>query len=425
MMAFVSETALFASDNTYNEANAGSQSPCVSPTGDFLYFLTDAQDSIIKTTLSGASPTVLSTAPVTVVRVGLSVSFDGTKILFSGNTGNSHDEVYVMNTDGTGITALTSFGRFTGAMHPSWKPDGTKIVFNAYDVTTSHVDMYTMNANGSGQTAIIVNAGTDSTISASWGINNKLLFVGTIAAVTNLYTSNTDGTGMAILAVDLPAQTGFGTPLWNAAATEIYYWSHVSSTSYTIARSLADGTSSEVLISGDGTAPGPSIDAAGLSVTDDEGHVYYVVGEFGIYAGSLVPLGISFAQFDNDNNVDWSRELGSDRTVGYSFSSFFISGYKLRGEGIRKFQTNYLKLFMRDPTECDFAGRWDYTTADTSGRFTQVQRLTVSDTDRTYTPKRLKVRGRGDVLQIKILSVDAHPFDIIGWTTMDSVNKQP
>lgn len=432
-MAFVSETSLFSVSSAYNEANDGSQSPCISPTGDFLYFLTDAADSIIQTTPSGASPTVLDVSPVTQVRIGMSVSSDGSKILFSGHTGDFHDNVYVMNSDGSGgPTALTAFGYFTGPMRPAWSPDDSQIVFNAFDVTTSHVDMYTMNADGSSQTAIITNSGSDTTNAANWGSNDKLLFVGTISAVTSLYTSNPDGTGMSSLSIDLsPMQTSYGTPLWNTDATEIYYWCQVSGTTFSIARSHADGSSSEFLVSGDATPPGPANEAAGLAVKGNESLVYYVAGEFGIYAGSLVPLGITFALFNNENLVDWSKEVGSNPHVGFDFFSYFVSGYKLRGEGIRKFQSNWVELWgnvVAADQQFDFTGLFDYAIANTSGRWTNKQRVHLAGQDDdglSRKAKRLKIRGHGKVLQFRIDSVAGHPFNIEGWATYDTVNQKP
>lgn len=432
-MAFVSETSLFDSGSDYNENNSGSQSPTVSPTSDFLYFITDTADSIIRTSLTGASPTVLDVSPVTQIRIGMSVSSDGSKILFSGHTGDFHDNVYVMNSDGSGgPTALTAFGYFTGPMRPAWSPDDSKIVFNAFDVTTSHNDLYTMNADGSSQTEIITNTGTDSTVAANWGSNNKLLFVGTISATTSLYTSNPDGTGMTALTIDLsPTQTGYGTPVWNSSATEIYYWAQHSGTTFAIARSHADGSSSEFLISGDGDPPGPSNEAAGLALKANESLVYYTAGEFGIYAGSLVPLGITFALFNNENLVDWSKEVGSDPTIGFDFSSFFVSGYKLRGEGIRKFQSNWVELWgntVDTAQQFDFTGLFDYAAVNTTGRWTNKQRVILaaqSDAGFSRRAKRLKVRGHGKVLQFRIDSVPSEPFNIEGWATYDTVNQKP
>ena len=53
-------------------------------------------------------------------------------------------DVYVMNTDGTGLTRLTDG---TGAFSvPVWSPDGSKLVFHA--ATTGKNEIYVMNADG-------------------------------------------------------------------------------------------------------------------------------------------------------------------------------------------------------------------------------------------------------------------------------------
>jgi uncharacterized repeat protein (TIGR01451 family) len=83
------------------------------------------------------SPTMLSS---------VDWSPDGTKFVFS--TG---DEIFVINTDGTGKQQLTTaqptqFG-FTKDTEPRWSPDGTKILFTRFKDFSSST--YVMNADGS------------------------------------------------------------------------------------------------------------------------------------------------------------------------------------------------------------------------------------------------------------------------------------
>jgi Tol biopolymer transport system component len=53
-----------------------------------------------------------------------------------------HNQIYVMNANGTAVTRLTNDPAADG--HPSWAPDGTRITF------ARSGDIYVMNANGSG-----------------------------------------------------------------------------------------------------------------------------------------------------------------------------------------------------------------------------------------------------------------------------------
>jgi hypothetical protein len=137
----------------------------------------------------------------------------------------------------------------------------------------------------------------------------------------------------------------------------------------------------------------------------------------------LPEAGLTFAEFNNDvNYLDWEGATG-----GIDFESYFVTGYKLRGEGLRKFQSNYVRLFTRNvvPSVFDFNSRWDFSNSNLTGRWSQVQRVTMSDTTYDYATRRLKVRGHGLALAYKVTSVSQQPFNIIGWSGMESANNGP
>ena len=70
------------------------------------------------------------------------VSPDGTKIAFISDRLGDGD-IFVMNTDGTGLANLTQLDGHES--HPNWSSDGTKITFE------SNGDIYVMDADGSNQ----------------------------------------------------------------------------------------------------------------------------------------------------------------------------------------------------------------------------------------------------------------------------------
>lgn len=106
------------------------------------------------------------------------------------------------------------------------------------------------------------------------------------------------------------------------------------------------------------------------------------------------------------------------------FTSHLISGYKVRGQALNKFQSNVLRVFSNLST-FDVQGRWDYAISDATGKWTSLQRIITNDALRSYESKRLKIRGQGLALQFKISSVDDYPFTIIGWSTLESGNEKP
>ena len=75
------------------------------------------------------------------------------KIAFT-STRDGHNQVYVMNPDGTGQTNLSN-NSFDDSV-PAWSPDGTKIAF--VSTRDGNEEVYVMNADGSGQTNRTQNA---------------------------------------------------------------------------------------------------------------------------------------------------------------------------------------------------------------------------------------------------------------------------
>jgi hypothetical protein len=88
---------------------------------------------------------------------------DGTKIAFTSNV-DGNDEIYVMNSDGTGVTRLTNSA--ASDSDPAWSPDGLRIAFMSD--RDGNQEIYVMNADGSGQDRITNNPAAD--YSPAWGI---------------------------------------------------------------------------------------------------------------------------------------------------------------------------------------------------------------------------------------------------------------
>lgn len=359
---------------------------------------------------------------------GAAFSTDGTKIVFSGIDGSTHDDIWIMDADGSNLTRLSTFGYFTGALCPKFSFDGTKIVYMKLNVGATRIDIWVMNVDGTGDVMLHSFGGTDNSEFPCWGSNDKILFVGIVATVQNIYSMNSDGTGSTIITTDAsPAQVDFGTPTWNASATQFVWWGIDGSSNARVFLSNADGSGTVTIVD----APTASGEPTALDFDLSLRRVFFTEGEFQVFEVFLQPLGLSFAVFNNTNLVDWSKEVGSDPTVGFDFLSFFVSGYKLRGEGIRKFQSNWVELWgntVDAAQQFDFTGLFDYAAVNTTGRWTNKQRVILqaqSDAGFSRRAKRLKVRGHGKVLQFRIDSVPSEPFNIEGWATFDTVNQKP
>jgi hypothetical protein len=143
----------------------------------------------------------------------------GSKIVFaSGRDGFM--QLYVMNSDGTGQTRLTTDG--SNNENPRWSPDGTKILFQSdRDNPGSGLrDIYVMNSNGSGQTRLTTDANDDCF--ASWSADGtKIVFQSFRNGVSyQIYTMNADGSGQVNISNN---GVNDGQPSWSPDGSKVAF----------------------------------------------------------------------------------------------------------------------------------------------------------------------------------------------------------
>jgi len=151
---------------------------------------------------------------------------DGLKVLFSGSEGGSQSQVWVQNSDGTGLQNLTNNPDIVhfGAV---WSPDGSKIALSVSDPGSgARNDIHIMDADGSN----LINITNDPDVtdaSPSWSPDgNELVFNsvrpnpsgGNIFSIAKV---NADGSGRTILLED----EGFivTTPNWSPNGDQIAF----------------------------------------------------------------------------------------------------------------------------------------------------------------------------------------------------------
>lgn len=194
------------------------------------------------------------------------------------------------------------------------------------------------------------------------------------------------------------------------------------------------GIHSIVTIEGAGSLTGSEnvVDNGAVQIVDDLGNNVVTYGfskttittstKYLVYASGA----FTFAECFNVNYLDWTQPA-----VNADYDSFFITGYRVLTQGERKFQSNYIFIFndLSDgvTTEYTFQSLWNYGTSGNTGEWTQRQTITqnIAHTETNYDAgrRRLKVRGSGTALQFKFSSVTGKPFNIVGWSTLDTANQ--
>lgn len=197
------------------------------------------------------------------------------------------------------------------------------------------------------------------------------------------------------------------------------------------------GVTSLVVIEGSGSLTGSNniVDNSANLVIDNAGDQLITYGfaqttittstKFLVYANGK----FTFAENFNVVYKDWTQFVSG----GQDYTSFFTTGYLVKTQGERRFQTNYLFVFNDLSggaiNSYIFQALWNYGTSGNTGQWTQRQTISQdiihTETNFDAGRRKLKVRGSGTALQFKFTSVSGQPFNIIGWSTYDTANQAP
>lgn len=135
-------------------------------------------------------------------------------------------------------------------------------------------------------------------------------------------------------------------------------------------------------------------------------------------------MSLTFSEMNSESYYDFSSS-GSPEI----YQDFFITGYRIRGELMKKFQTNYLVVMTESvPTEnesCYIQGIWDYRESSLTGKFTNPQQVYQYYQLTTYQRRKLRIRGNGYSLQFKFYGEAGKPYIIIGWAGFETSNTVP
>lgn len=149
-----------------------------------IYVMNSNGSGLVRLTYSGANDSFPRWSP------------NGTKILFQSDRDHPEtgcNDIYVMNSDGSGVTRLTTDANDDSMA--SWSPDGSKIVFQSFRNGVNY-QVYSMNADGSGQVCLTNTSSNDG--EPSWSPNGaKIAFASDRdhAGTNSVYVMNSNGTG--------------------------------------------------------------------------------------------------------------------------------------------------------------------------------------------------------------------------------------
>jgi len=137
------------------------------------------------------------------------------RIVFTSTRDNGSGTIYVVNSDGTGLTRITDPDLY--AHYPRWTPGCDKIAFSARD------GVYVVNPDGSGLSRLIA---LPSFALASWSPDGKQIAFSvldeTISRGSNIWVANSDGTDRRQLTYCF---ISCSFPIWHPGGESIFYLS--------------------------------------------------------------------------------------------------------------------------------------------------------------------------------------------------------
>lgn len=141
---------------------------------------------------------------------------DGKRIAFISSR-DGGEEVYIMNSDGSGQTRLTNNKEFE--TNPVWLADNKRIAFLSKSVTSSNYDIHFINVDGSGQTPLTSSG--DIQGKPAWSPDStRVAYVSRRDDNVDIYLMNADGSGQIRLTKSADEDNE---PAWSPDGTRIAY----------------------------------------------------------------------------------------------------------------------------------------------------------------------------------------------------------
>ena len=293
----------------------------------------------------------------------------GGKIAFTSDR-DGYPEIYLVNTDGSGLTKLTN--EITPKFHPAWSPDGGKIAFAS--INEGVASIYIMNADGSNPTKLIETTeislynpadpelrlfGDGSSI--SWSPDGgKIIFqivhyIGCCAQHSNSFIIDADGGNL----IHIPENENFPGPDWSPDSRKILFEGNCSEEAICVMD--ADGTNLTMLSQENRTGrPVWSPDGKKIAFSTDWG------GNSEIYvmdADGANLTRISYTVSPWDNTPVWSPDSRKIAFNSYRDGNYEIYVVNADGTGLINLTNNPVdegeKVWSPDGTKIAFVSSRD------------------------------------------------------------------
>lgn len=144
------------------------------------------------------------------------VSSDGSKIAFvSDRDGN--DEIHIMNADGSGVSQITFTSGETNSQ-PTWSPSGDRIAFTRF-TGAQNFEVFVIDTSGTGETNLTNHSANDG--QPDWSPDGStILFVSTRDGDEEIFRMDTDGNGVTQITTNSLSDLS---PAWSPDGSRIAF----------------------------------------------------------------------------------------------------------------------------------------------------------------------------------------------------------
>jgi Tol biopolymer transport system component len=272
------------------------------------------------------APVSLSRGPTGQACVGCPVV--SSHIIFSRLTPTGNRDIYIMNPDGTGRTAVAA--TVAQEREPAWSPSYTRLVFSREKIGAGGSQLngvWTIGWDGTFPVRVTTNAADRA---ASWGKTNRIAFHSTrdnaLTTANEIYTINPDGTGLVRLTNSAADDRD---PAWSPDGTKIVFASDRSL--YTRTRGHmhlwvmnADGTGLKQLTSGNVDESQPAWSPDGTRIV-----YHYTTGIAAIFANGTKDNSINMPSTDNGKTWYYGEPTWSPDGQSLAFTSTYDGLYRV------------------------------------------------------------------------------------------------
>jgi hypothetical protein len=251
--------------------------------------------------LSAIAATGTATSPTPLPPTGLPSVGNAGRIVFDSNRGGDYRSIFVMDADGGNPVRLTT--EETNDFAGPWSPDGRRIAFTRFGLTTS--DIWVMNRDGSGQSDLTNTEQVDEGFPAWSPDGHHLAYTTRRDGNNEIYVMNADGSDPKRL-TDNPADDF--APSWSPDGSRIAFVSDRDNSPgvYDIYLMNADGSEVARLTSRAGSTYTPAWSPDGTRIafrSDRDGSSdIYVINQDGTGLQDLT----------NEPASDWSPSWSPD-----------------------------------------------------------------------------------------------------------------